>query len=85
MNNITDNELLNFEIKNEYKIKNISDTIFNIILDEFKDYKDVKESYRIKQVYIYTLFSSIEEALSTRFAFDVEEYYKNKLEVSNGN
>ena len=78
MNNISENNLLDFEIKNKNIIKEISNSIFNMVVEQFKDYKDVKDNYRIKQCYLHTLMDAINEDLLTKFAFDVKDYYDNK-------
>ena len=78
MNSVSENKLLDFERKNKTIIKEISNSIFNTILEEFENYKDIKDNYMIKQCYLNTLMDSINEELLTKFAFDVKDYYDNK-------
>lgn len=78
MNSVSENKLLDFEIKNKTIIKEISNSIFNTILEEFENYKDIKDSYMIKQCYLHTLMDSISEELLTKFAFDVKDYYDTR-------
>lgn len=78
MNSVSENKLLDFEIKNKTIIKEISNSIFNTILEEFENYKDIKDNYRIKQCYLHALMDSINEDLLTKFAFDVKAYYDNE-------
>lgn len=78
MNNVSENKLLDFEIKNKTIIKEISNSIFNTILEEFENYKDIKDNYMIKQCYLHTLMDSINEELLTKFALDVKDYYDTR-------
>ena len=73
MNNVSENKLLDFEIKNKTTIKEISNSIFNIVLEEFESYKDIKDNYRIKQCYLHTLMDAINEDLLAKFAFDIKD------------
>ena len=78
MNSVSENKLLDFEIKNKTIIKEISNSIFNTILEEFENYKDIKDNYMIKQCYLHTLMDSINEELLTKFALDVKHYYDTR-------
>ena len=78
MNSVSENKLLDFEIKNKTIIKEISNSIFNTILKEFENYKDIKDNYMIKQCYLNTLMDSINEELLTKFALDVKDYYDTR-------
>jgi hypothetical protein len=78
MNSVSENKLLDFERKNKTIIKEISNSIFNTVLEEFENYKDIKDNYRIKQCYLHVLIDAINEDLLTKFAFDIKDYYDNK-------
>lgn len=78
MNNVSESKLLDFERKNKTIIKEISNSIFNTVLEEFENYKDIKDNYRIKQCYLHVLIDAINEDLLTKFAFDIKDYYDNK-------
>ena len=78
MNNVSENKLLDFERKNKTTIKEISNSIFNAVLEEFESYKDIKDNYRIKQCYLHALMDAINEDLLAKFAFDIKDYYDSE-------
>jgi hypothetical protein len=78
MNNVSENKLLDFERKYKTTIKEISNSIFNIVLEEFESYKDIKDNYRIKQCYLHILMDAINEDLLAKFAFDIKDHYDSK-------
>ena len=85
MKTVSESNLVQFEEINRERIKKMSNDIFCAVLEQFKDYNDVKESYRIKQIYLHSIMDSIQEELLVKFAFEVNEYYGNNEEVYNDN
>lgn len=85
MKTVSESNLVQFEEINRERIEKISSDIFCAVLEQFKDYSDVKESYRIKQIYLHSIMDSIQEELLGKFAFEVSEYYRTNEEVGNDN
>lgn len=75
---VSENNLMDFEERNSKRIEKISKELFSAVLDEFNDYTDIKESYRMKQLYLNHIMDCIVESLGSEFAFNVEKYYKEK-------